>query len=307
MANEARDILEAVDAGSLLDVAPVAGNIGAEIRGVRLGGGMDDVVVTAVRAALIRHKVIFFRGQHHLDAAEQEAFANLLGRASAHPTIPVAEGSRYVNEVRSKEGEAASAWHTDLTFVPDYPEASILCAIEIPPVGGDTLWANMALGYDRLPAPLRLLADNLRAVHSNLYDYASVKPHATPEQVRKYQEVFVSTVYETEHPVVRVHPESGERTLVLGLFVKKFVGFNQTDSDRLLAMFQEHVTRPENTVRWRWQAGDVAIWDNRATQHRAIADFGRQPRHLRRVTLAGEIPFGIDGSRSRALKPEPTC
>lgn len=109
---------------------------------------------------------------------------------------------------------------------------------------------------------------------------------------------------ETEHPVVRVHPVSGERTLLLGHFVKRFVGLNQADSQRLFNVLQDHITKPENLVRWRWQPGDVAFWDNRATQHRAVADFALQRRTLRRATVAGDVPVGIDGRTSRTVRKE---
>ncbi|HKT77308.1 MAG TPA: TauD/TfdA family dioxygenase, partial [Sphingobium sp.] len=270
--------LNAADAESPLDIVPVAGRIGAEIRGVALNGDIDDATLAAVRAALVRHKVIFFREQHQLDDAAQEAFAERFGEPVAHPTVPVVPGSQYLLELDSKEGRAASSWHTDVTFVPDYPEASILRALVVPSAGGDTLWANTASAYEELPEHLRQLADTLWAVHSNLYDYAAVRTDATDEALKRYQQVFASTVYETEHPLVHIHPESGERSLILGHFFKNFVGLSQADSQRLFAIYQEHVTRPENTVRWRWQPGDVAIWDNRATQHRAVADFGLQHR-----------------------------
>ena len=171
--------------------------------------------------------------------------------------------------------------------------------------GGDTLWANTATAYEELPEPLRLIADTLWAVHSNLYDYAAVQQGASSEALERYRQVFASTVYETEHPLVHVHPESGERSLILGHFFKNFVGLSSGDNQRLFATFQEHVTKPENTVRWRWQPGDVAIWDNRATQHRAIADFGLQHRQLRRATIAGATPVSIDGRSSRIVKKEP--
>ncbi|WP_174297515.1 TauD/TfdA dioxygenase family protein [Sphingomonas bacterium] len=287
-----------------LDIIPTAGRIGAEIRGVALGAGIDDATLDAIRAALLRHKVIFFRGQHALDDAGQEAFAARLGDPVAHPTVPVAPGSRFLLDLESREGQAASSWHTDVTFVPAYPKASILRSLTIPPAGGDTLWANGVTAYESLPAPLRTLADGLRAIHSNLYDYAAIKPDATDAATEQYRKVFTSTVYETEHPVVRVHPETGERALLLGHFIQKFVGLNQADSQRLFAILQDHATLPENTVRWRWQVGDVAVWDNQATQHRAIADFGRQ---LRRATIAGDVPVGIDGVASRAIKPEPVA
>ena len=296
--------LNAADADGPLDVVPVAGRIGAEIRGLALGGDLDDATIAAIRAALVRHKVIFFREQHQLDDAGQEAFAERFGKPIAHPTVPVVPGSKYLLELDSKEGRAASSWHTDVTFVPAYPEASILRGIVIPQAGGDTTWANTASAYEELPEPLRLLADNLWAVHSNLYDYAAVLGDGNAEAAKRHREVFASTVYETEHPLVHVHPESGERSLILGHFFKNFVGLNQADSQRLFSILQDHITKAENTVRWRWQPGDVAIWDNRATQHRAIADFGLQHRQLRRATIAGTVPVSIDGRRSQNIKTE---
>ena len=287
-----------------LDIVPVGGRIGAEIRGVRLSGDLDDAAVTAIRAALVKHKVIFFRNQSHLDDERHEAFAARLGEPLAHPTVPVAQGSQFLLELNSKEGEAASAWHTDITFLPAFPEASILRAIIIPPAGGDTTWANGAAAYDELPTPLKALADTLRAVHTNAYDYAASRPEASSEQIKRHRDVFASTVYETEHPVVHVHPESGERVLLLGNFVKSFVGINRDDFAKLFSVLQDHITKPENTVRWRWQPGDVAIWDNRSTQHRAIADFGKQPRLLRRATIAGQVPIGVDGQPSYQIKPD---
>jgi taurine dioxygenase len=296
--------VNASEADGALDVVPVAGRIGAEIRGIRLSGDLDQPTIAAIRAALVRHKVIFFRDQDHLDNDGQETFAELLGKPVAHPTVPVAEGSRFLLDLDSREGYAASSWHTDVTFVPDYPEASILRAITFPEAGGDTLWANGVTAYEELPDSLKELVNNLWAIHSNEYDYAGVFANSNSDQQKRYREVFASTVYETEHPVVRVHPESGERALLVGHFVKRFVGLNAADSQRLLGILQDHITKPENTVRWRWKANDVAIWDNRSTQHRAIADFGLQRRTLRRVTLVGDVPFAIDGSRSRAVKPE---
>lgn len=290
---------------SPLDIAPVAGRIGAEIRGIALSGDLDPETITAIRAALVRHKVIFFRDQDLLDDARQESFAEAFGRPIAHPTVPVVEGSKYLLELDSKEGYAASSWHTDVTFVDAYPEASILRAITIPEAGGDTLFANTVTAYDELPEQLKTLVDGLWALHSNDYDYAATLGSADKKRLEEHRAVFTSTVYETEHPVVRVHPESGERSLLLGHFVKKFVGLNSPDSQRLFSILQDHITKPENTVRWNWRAGDVAIWDNRATQHRAIADFGLQRRTLRRATIAGDVPVAIDGSRSRVVKPEP--
>ena len=302
MTDQIHNFINAKDAESPLDIVPVAGRIGAEIRGVALSGDLDPVTLAAIRTALVRHKVIFFRDQDRLTDQQHEAFAALLGDPVAHPTVPVAEGSRYLLELDSKEGYAASSWHTDVTFVEAYPQASILRAITVPLAGGDTLWANGATAYEELPEPLKTLVDGLWAVHSNKYDYAAALGSKDAERSEEYSRIFASTIYETEHPVVRVHPETGERSLLLGHFVKQFVGLNPADSQRLFAILQDHIAKPENTVRWRWRAGDVAIWDNRSTQHRAIADFGLQRRTLRRATVNGDVPIAIDGRRSRSVK-----
>lgn len=299
----------AANPSSPLKITPIAGRIGAVIEDVLLSGDLDAETVQAIDAAVVKHKVVFFRGQHHLTNEDQEEFGALFGDPVAHPTVPVAQDSRYLLELDSKDGHAASSWHTDVTFVDAYPKGSILRAITIPEAGGDTLWANTELAYETLPEPLRQLANTLRAVHSNDYDYASVfsgSEDRNKAQIEQYKNVFTSTVYETEHPLVRVHPVSGQRSLVLGHFFKRFVGLSLTDSRRLFDIFQDHITRPENVVRWRWQSGDVAFWDNRATQHRAIADFGLQRRTLRRVTVQGDVPVGIDGKASQTIRREPS-
>jgi len=286
-----------------LDIAPVGGVIGAEVRGLPLSGELNDDQTAAILDALYKHKVLFFRDQTHLTDAAQEAFAARLGRPVAHPTVPVREGSSYLLELDSLHGGRASSWHTDVTFVDAYPAASILRSVTSPESGGDTTWANTTAAYERLPEPLKALVDNLWAVHTNDYDYAATRSNLDDERIQKHKSVFASTVYETEHPVVRVHPVTGERTLVLGHFIKRFVGLSSSDSQALLRLLQDHVIRLENTVRWRWREGDVAIWDNRATQHYAVDDYGDQRRVMRRVTIAGDVPVGIDGRTSRTLKP----
>ncbi|WP_085667642.1 MULTISPECIES: TauD/TfdA family dioxygenase [unclassified Pseudomonas] len=285
-----------------LDIHPVAGRIGAEIRGVQLSGELDAATVEAIQQALIQYKVVFFREQTQLDDQRQEAFAHLLGEPVAHPTAPSREGTRYLLELDGAEGQRANSWHTDVTFVDAYPKASILRSVVAPAFGGDTLWANTATAYNELPTELRELADKLVAVHSNEYDYAAVKPDVSAEKLERYRKIFTSTVYETEHPVVRVHPISGEKSLLLGHFVKRIKGYSQADSAHLFGLLQSHVIRQENVVRWRWKAGDVAIWDNRSTQHYAIDDYGTQDRVVRRVTLKGEVPVGANGQRSQTIK-----
>ncbi|WP_406405492.1 TauD/TfdA dioxygenase family protein [Streptomyces sp. NBC_01643] len=284
-------------------VRRIGGRIGAVVSGVRLGGDLEPAVVAAVRAAALDHKVIFFRGQDHLDGESHEAFGRLLGAPVAHPTVPSADG-RYALGIDSDHGGRANQWHTDVTFVPAYPAFSILRAVTIPPYGGNTLWSNTAAAYAELPEPLRALADSLRAIHSNDYDYAAARPDARPEAFAKYREVFTSTKFRTEHPVVRVHPETGERVLLLGNFVQRIAGLTGRDSRALIDLFQSHIERPENTVRWQWQTGDVAIWDNRATQHYGVDDSDTHDRKLRRVTVDGDVPIGTDGRPSVLLSPD---
>jgi taurine dioxygenase len=281
-----------------LDIRPLAGRIGAEIENVRLAGDLPQATIVAIEAALSNYKVIFFRNQGHLDDAGQERFAGRLGDLVAHPTSPSRAGTAIL-ELDSTDGRGrADRWHTDMTFLDAYPKISVLRGVVIPPYGGDTVWANTVAAYEGLPPGLKMLAENLWAVHSNLYDYAAAKPRASAAAVKHYQEVFTSTAYETEHPVVRVLPGTKERSLVLGHFVRRFVGYSQSDSNHLFELFQSHITKLENTVRWRWNAGDVAMWNNTATQHCAINDYGDQTRVVRRSTIRGEAPVSVDGRTS---------
>jgi alpha-ketoglutarate-dependent taurine dioxygenase len=290
------------------DIVKRAARLGAEIRNIKLSGDLSDETIGAINKVLLEHKVIFFRDQNHLDDSEQERFAIRLGKLVPHPTVGAIKGTSSILELDSgRGGGRADQWHTDVTFVDAYPKISVLRGVVIPPFGGDTVWSNTAAAYLDLPAPLQRLADELWAVHSNAYDYA-VKLRATEADRKHFDEVFTGTIYETEHPVVRVHPETGERTLVLGNFVQRFVGLPKYDGQKLFDLFQAHITAPENTVRWNWQAGDVAIWDNRATQHYAVNDYGDQHRVVRRATIDGDVPVSIDGRRSttriRAKKPQ---
>ncbi len=284
------------------DIHPVSGRIGAEITGVDLSADLSDGIIGEIRKALVQYKVLFFRRQQ-LDAGGQVAFARRFGEVTtAHPTVPSLPKHPEVLDLDSSQSAArANTWHTDVTFVNRPPLGSILRAIVIPPSGGDTIWANSVTAYQDLPPYLQSLADQLWAVHSNIYDYATAAVDLS-EELKAYWAAFRSTVYETLHLVVRIHPESGERGLFIGGFARRIRGLSKTESDDILRLLQSYVTRPENTVRWRWQAGDVAFWDNRATQHYAIADYGDQPRHVQRVTLVGDLPVSIDGKHSEVIK-----
>jgi len=290
-----------------ITVTKLGSRIGARLDGVRLGGDLDAAAVEQIHAALLAHKAIFFRGQHHLDDQRQLAFAGRLGTPIGHPAAAVlaAKNAPVITPINSEFG-SANRWHTDVTFAANYPAASILRAVTLPAYGGSTLWASTAAAYDQLPEPLRCLVENLWAVHTNRYDYVTDEAIATMTDAQKaFRQVFEKVDFRTEHPVVRVHPETGERTLLAGDFVRNFVGLDSYESTVLLELLQRRITVPENTVRWNWEQGDVAIWDNRATQHRAIDDYDDQHRLMHRVTLMGDVPVNVHGERSRVVKGAP--
>ena len=207
-------------------VTQVGGVIGAVVGGIRAGGAVDPAAVAELRAALLRHKVVFLRDQQHATDADQRAFAQLLGPLTKpHPTV--AGDGTAVLPIDSEQGKANS-WHTDVTFVDRVPAISVLRAITLPPYGGTTVWANTAEAYRRLHPALQTLAGELRAVHTNLYDYAAERPQIGGIDVKEeeYRAEFRHLEFETEHPVVRIHPETGEPTLLLGHFVRSFAGLS---------------------------------------------------------------------------------
>ena len=287
-----------------IEVRKVGAHIGAQVDGVVIGGDVPPAQVAEVKRALAAHQVIFLRGQDHAGDAEQRAFAELLGTVTKpHPTV--AGDGEAILPIDSDTGKANS-WHTDVTFVDRIPAASLLRAVELPPYGGTTVWANTTRAYDLLHPALKALVERLWAVHSNLYDYAADRDErrigGVDVKEQAYRDEFGHLEYETEHPVVRVHPVTGERTLLLGHFIRRFVGLSSRDSADLFELLQRHVTRLDNTVRWTWRLGDLAIWDNQATQHYAVDDYADQHRRLHRITLAGDVPVSVDGVRSSIRK-----
>jgi alpha-ketoglutarate-dependent taurine dioxygenase len=291
------------DENARFGIRRLAGRLGAELTGIDAADPTDDAVVF-VRNALLAHRVVFLRDQH-LDYDSQVAFAQRFGSLTlGHPTIPSPAGQPLLEEIDSTKGGPANKWHTDVTFVDRPPAFTFLHGVIIPAVGGDTVWANTVAAYDALPVELQELADKLRIVHTNAHDYAV--PHSRAESenplLQASRKQFTSTVYKTEHPAVRIHPETGEKSLVLGGFAQSVVGFGPQASRDLIRILQDFVTPPENTVRWQWRVGDLAIWDNRATQHVAVYDYGDAHRRGERVTVAGPVPVGPDGRPSTALE-----
>jgi taurine dioxygenase len=281
---------EGSDGGDeVMEVIPLTGNIGARVEGIRVSQPLPDETIAELRRALLHYKVIFLHDEG-LTYDAQVAYARRFGEVINHPLYsgPVAEP--LLQPMDSVAGARADHWHTDLTFVRQPSAFAFLRCVVIPPVGGDTMWANTAAAYASLPDGLRALADQLRIVHSTESDYTEVTGGPG-----------IENLFEAEHPAVRVHPETGERALLLGGFARRVVGFSPQASRDLIRILQDHVTRPEHTVRWKWRLGDLAIWDNAATQHYAVRDYGSAHRRTERVMVGGPIPVAIDGRPSESL------
>jgi taurine dioxygenase len=287
----------------VLQVTPLTGTIGAELSGFDLGGELSDDTIADIRAALLRHRVVFFRDQD-LAYEQQVTFARRFGPLTlGHPTIKSPVDMPLMEEVDSATNAPAADWHTDVTFLDQPVSFTFLHGKVMPAIGGDTVWANTVNAYKYYLTPeLRAIADALRVIHTNAPKDARIDQGHTNPDWEETSRQFVSTIYRSEHPMVTVHPETGERALLLGGFAHRVVGLPADLSRALIRTMQEYVTRPENTVRWQWKVGDLAIWDNRATQHCAVVDYGRAHRRAERVTVAGAPTVGVDGRTSVALK-----
>ncbi|MDF8265029.1 TauD/TfdA dioxygenase family protein [Luteipulveratus flavus] len=281
-------------------VRRLTAHIGAEISGIDITRALSGSDVELITRALHDHKALVFRNAP-LDDAGQQQFASHFGTlTTAHPTVPAVEGAPHVLPVDSEGGMPANTWHTDVTFVLNPPKASTLVSHVVAPYGGETLIADTAAAYRNLPEPLRRLADTLWAVHTNDHDYAVV-PEDLDDQARLRREIFTSTVFETLHPVVRVHPETGEKGLFLGGFATRLKGLSTSESRDIIRLLQAYVTRPENVVRVTWEPDQLVLFDNRITQHYAPDNYDRTPRRLHRVTVAGDVPVSVSGERSTSL------
>ncbi|MFF1542751.1 TauD/TfdA dioxygenase family protein [Streptomyces sp. NPDC058291] len=283
-----------------LHIRKVTAHIGAQVSGVDISRPLDEETSAALREALNVHKALVF-DDVRLDDESQQAFVRHFGDiTTAHPTVAAVDGAPNVLPVDSEQG-SANHWHTDVTFVLNPPQASTLRSITIPPYGGETLIADSAAAYRQLPEPLRSLADTLWAEHTNDYDYA-VPTEEIDEQQAAQRARFTSVKYRTVHPVVRVHPLTGERGLFIGGFAQRIVGLSVGESRKILDLLQSYVTRPENILRHRWSENQLVLFDNRITQHYAVDNYDKLPRRLHRVTAAGDIPVGIEGKESYSIE-----
>ena len=279
-------------------VAPLTCAIGAELVGLQLAeAARDDALFAEVRALLLRHKVLFLRDQV-LSRAEHVAFARRFGELEDHPVAgsdPEHPGLvRIYKSPDSPPERYENAWHTDATWREKPPLGCVLHCIECPPVGGDTMWANMALAYENLPAHIKSQIAPLRARHSLEASFGAAMPIEQRLALR-------ARFPDAEHPVVRTHPETGEKALFVNGFTTHFTNFHTPANVRfgqdgnpgasdLLRYLVSQAFIPEYQVRWRWQPHSVAIWDNRVTQHYAVMDYPPCHRKMERAGIVGDLP-----------------
>ncbi len=260
--------------------------IGAEVRGVDLAADLDTETVAAIRAALLEWKVIFFRDQHALDRERHVAFGRAFGDLEVHPLTPKDQQQPEIFVLPAGGShKAPGQWHSDVTWRPEPSLGSILRAVELPPIGGDTLWADMGAAYDLLDDDTKARIDPLVALHDFTRAFGIGQPEAVQARMRtKYPTV--------EHPVVRTHPETGRKTLYVNAsFTCGIKGMDQPDAGRLLARLERQASVPDVQCRFRWAPGSVAFWDNRATQHIVSNDFLPARRVMERVTVVGDRPY----------------
>jgi alpha-ketoglutarate-dependent taurine dioxygenase len=281
-----------------LDLDRLGPGFGANVHGLDLATADDDAIA-AVRQALTAHRCSSSRGQR-LDPDSQVALGNRMGRLTvSHPVVPgLDEAHAEIYALDSADNGFADVWHTDVTFVKRPPLGSILRAVTLPPHGGDTNWADLELAFASLSAPVQRLAEQLTAVHDGTREFGYYLAQRRQGEGSLWEGERYRRLEPVEHPVVRVHPETGRRSLFVNPgFTSHIVGVSDAESRHLLDLFYAHVTRPEHIVRHRWQPGDVAMWDNRATVHYANRDYGDARRVMHRITLRGDEPVGVGALR----------
>ena len=278
-----------------IQVRPLSGHLGAEIEGIDLSKPLEDRVFKEIHSAFLDHAVLAFRNQA-LSHEDQIAFGRHFGELDIHPIAIGMEAHPEILKVWKPKGERAAfgtSWHSDNTFFEKPSKASILYGVTIPPYGGDTVFASMESAYDALSAAMKQILDGLVAVHSASRAY---NPAVTGDA--KYQgEAAINYRYsdaihrETEHPVIRTHPETGRKGIfVNAMFTQRLVGLSEPESQALLTFLYDHATRPDFSCRLRWEPGTLAIWDNRCTQHYALDDYAGFDRLMYRVSVCGDRP-----------------
>jgi len=281
-----------------IEVRPIAGALGAEIHGADLGA-LDDETFEEIHQAWLEHLVVFFRDQE-ITPAQQVAFARRFGDIHDHPYMRGLDEQPEILEIVREPGDSytfGSEWHTDQMFNPKPAKATMLYAKETPRAGGDTMFANMYLAYDALSDGMKALLARLRShcvgnrSKRRMSGIGRAERYANnPGMLAKLREPAADTPTEARHPLVRTHPETGRKALYIGSHVHSLDGFAEAEADALIDWLRAHSVRPEFTCRFAWRPGSMAIWDNRCTQHNAIADY-HERRRMHRITIAGDAPY----------------
>ena len=278
------NIATRVDTGTHFDLKPLTPTIGAELHGIDLSEELSEAAIAAVRQALLDWKVIFFRDQD-ITRAQHIAFARRFGDLEIHPATPKDQPDPEVLRIEhgpNSRGQE-NAWHSDVTWRATPSLGSILRSIEIPPVGGDTLFANMEAAYEGLSPEMKRFAEGLTAKHDIARVFAKRLSKEADELRAKYPV--------QDHPVIRTHPETGRRALYVNLgHTTRFDGWTEEESKPLLDFLFTHITRPEFTCRFHWTPGAIALWDNRSVQHYPVNDYHGHRREMHRITLQGDVP-----------------
>lgn len=273
-------------------LTPLSPTIGAEVSGVHLGSPLDGDLKAELHRALLEWKVLFFRDQD-ITRAQQRAFALEWGDLEEHPFYKYVDQSEAQDDedvVRLAKDETAGGveneWHHDVTWHTTPSYGAVLRAIEVPAVGGDTLWTDCAAAYDGLPADVKARIEHLTAIHDWRHTFGLALDEAT---FARLDPIFPPA----RHPVVRLHPETGRRTIfVNAIFTQQIDGLSEDESAALVERLMAQVRRPEYQCRFRWTPGAVAFWDNRATMHYASSDYWPQRRVMDRISIAGDVPIG---------------
>ena len=276
-----------------LKIRRIAGSLGAEIEGVALDQPLDDEIIAEIRAALLEHLVIFFRDQQ-ITPQQQIEFARRMGPLETHDFVRgMPEHPEIIRVVREADEQGLNfggGWHSDVTHQPCPALGSVLYAVDVPPFGGDTMFANQYLAYETLSPGMRHMLDQLTAIHSARGPFG---PEGRSKSNWKNMQVDVSekALQETEHPVIRTHPETGRKALFVNrTFTIRFKEMTAEESRPLLEFLFEHASQEQFTCRFRWAPGSVAFWDNRCVMHLALNDYQGHRREMHRVTISGDRP-----------------
>jgi len=273
-----------------MKIQRIAGALGAEILGIDLAQTLSDATVAEIRQALLDHLVVFFRDQT-LTAAQYLVFAKRFGRVMEYPFVRGLDDYPEITPVIKLEHETVNfggVWHSDTTYLEEPPMGTMLYAQQIPPYGGDTMFANMQLAYERLSPGMKRMLDGLHAFSSSAKADVS---RTREDRIRDHARGGVQKEYLARHPVVRTHPESGRRSLFVNIaHTLRFDEMTEEESAPLLAYVYQHQITPEFLCRFRWRKGSIAFWDNRATLHYPLNDYHGFKRVMHRITLAGDRP-----------------